>query len=417
MTDAASRTDATPPPDLGAFETLVGPLGADRFFAEHFRRRPVHVRNGAALAEAAFSWAELDRLINQSSIWTADCLRLVLNGKVIPGEQFCAPVPGRHGGAVAQPVAEKLRALLAQGATMVLEDVDALTPAWRRISAALEAATGGKVQGNLYVSRAGHQGFGAHFDTHDVFALHLAGEKTWQVYDGRIDRPIPHPAFQNLDSAFHERHRGRPLMEVTMRPGDLLYLPRGQYHDALASTDGAIHLALGVNAPVGLDALARLFDRAAADSVLRDAPPRLAGPALQPDEGDAAVDAWLDRLADSAAAAMRDPEFRAAFKHFMQGYHWNRGGLSLPGDLQHRPEAWRLSVDDVTLVEQGGRTVLARGKQGVPVPPAFASATRWIVERGRFAESDLAAAFPELDDGRGAELIDTLRRMKLLKPD
>ena len=34
--------------------------------------------------------------------------------------------------------------------------------------------------------------------------------------------------------------------QVTLRPGDLLCIPRGQYHDALASQNGAIHVAFGL---------------------------------------------------------------------------------------------------------------------------------------------------------------------------
>jgi hypothetical protein len=417
-------TETAPPPtaptapgaavDLDRFDTLVGDFGTDRFFAEVFRRTPVHLKNGPALADAAFSWPELDRLINQSSIWSAECLRLVLEGKVIAADRFCTVVPGRLGGTVAQPVADKVRGFLAQGATMVLEDVDALTPAWRRIATALEAATGGKVQANLYVSRAGHQGFGAHFDTHDVFALHLAGEKTWQVYDGRIDRPIPHARFQNLGADFHDAHRGKPLMEAKMAPGDLLYLPRGQYHDALASTDGAVHLALGVNAPIGMDVLMRLFDHAVAEAAFRDAAPRLDGPGLTAEEGDAAVDRWIDHVADRAARAIRGPAVRGAVKQFLRDYHWQRGGPTLPDDLQRGPAAWRLAHDDVIVVDKGGQTLLARGGKGVPVPPALAAATRWIVETRRFTDAELAAAFPDLFDSDRSDLISQLRRMKLL---
>src|SRR3546814_12960582 len=36
---------------------------------------------------------------------------------------------------------------------------------------------------------------------------------------------------------------------IRMQPGDLLYIPRGRYHDALASENGALHIAFGVTLP------------------------------------------------------------------------------------------------------------------------------------------------------------------------
>ena len=47
--------------------------------------------------------------------------------------------------------------------------------------------------------------------------------------------------------------KGRVAEEILMRPGDLLYLPRGQFHDALASTDASIHVTLSCAEPNGLD--------------------------------------------------------------------------------------------------------------------------------------------------------------------
>ena len=38
-----------------------------------------------------------------------------------------------------------------------------------------------------------------------------------------------------------------------MTPGDLLYIPRGQYHDAIASSEASLHLTFGIVPLVGVD--------------------------------------------------------------------------------------------------------------------------------------------------------------------
>ena len=69
------------------------------------------------------------------------------------------------------------------------------------------APPGVKLQANLYLSSQKRQGFQVHFDTHDVFAVHVMGEKTWMVYEGHSASPIAHPLFENLPPNRHEKVR------------------------------------------------------------------------------------------------------------------------------------------------------------------------------------------------------------------
>ena len=92
------------------------------------------------------------------------------------------------------------------------------------------------------------------FDTHDVFALHCDGEKVWNIYEAFEDNPINHPIFK---SNVEERAKkaGKIIDKVVMKPGDILYIPRGKFHDALASKSGAIHIAFGINYMKPIDKL------------------------------------------------------------------------------------------------------------------------------------------------------------------
>ena len=81
----------------------------------------------------------------------------------------------------------------------------------------MEDALGGKVQGNLYLSSKRKQGFRVHYDTHDVFAVHVMGEKTWFVFEGRADAPIAHPMFKGLPPEHHEQAKGKLWREVRLQ--------------------------------------------------------------------------------------------------------------------------------------------------------------------------------------------------------
>jgi ribosomal protein L16 Arg81 hydroxylase len=61
--------------------------------------------------------------------------------------------------------------------------------------------------------------------------------------------------------------KGRVMMRARMRPGDLLYIPRGYYHDAVASNDASLHLTFSV-APLTGRAIFRLLEDKAVESKL-----------------------------------------------------------------------------------------------------------------------------------------------------
>lgn len=67
-----------------------------------------------------------------------------------------------------------------------------------------------------------------------------------------------------------ERRKGPPIAEVVMRPGDLLYIPRGFYHDALASTERSVHLTFGVQPLYGVAVLDMLREMAFSEPEMRE---------------------------------------------------------------------------------------------------------------------------------------------------
>jgi ribosomal protein L16 Arg81 hydroxylase len=78
-----------------------------------------------------------------------------------------------------------------------------------------------------------------HRDDADVLAVQLHGEKRWQVYGGPADG-----AWQP------EREEGDPgarTLDAVLRPGEVLYVPRGFAHAATAVGEGpSVHLSLTV---------------------------------------------------------------------------------------------------------------------------------------------------------------------------
>ena len=282
------------------FEELLAPVTPDEFFGEYYGRKPLHVPGAPDKFAAAMSWGDLNRILAVDAFWTKDNLRLYQDVAEIPAEDYCRSVPGL-GARVLRPDPDLVKARMSRGASLVLNSIDTLTPGIRSVADVLERTLLGYAQLNLYCSFAGHKAFDSHFDTHEVFALHAEGEKTWSVYEGRLDNPVRHPAFLDLTPEQHRRNRGGPMMEVRMTPGDLLYLPRGQYHDALASSGATLHLTFGVIPVRGIDLLELLEEEVVTDGLFRRDLPR-------PDAEGGADDLRerLAELGDRLARSMRD---------------------------------------------------------------------------------------------------------------
>ena len=91
------------------------------------------------------------------------------------------------------------------------------------------------------------------------FAFQAEGEKLWHVYDARADNPIaPMPPGDEAEK-FLVDSRGKLLFEAPMQPGDLLYSPRGQYHDAITGAEASLHITYWVKPATGLS-LFRLLE-------------------------------------------------------------------------------------------------------------------------------------------------------------
>ncbi len=321
-------TDVTHPArDMESFEALMAPADAAAFFEEIQGQRHLHVPGATDKFKNVLDWQDLETLINQAAIWTGRSMLLVLDNKQLPVSEYCRAGINRDGRQAMLADIGRVREWIRRGATVILNDIETLTPGLRAVANALETGPGGKVQANLYFSRGQRQGFGSHFDTHDVYAVHIAGEKTWNLYQSHFEAPVNHPLFKNLDDAFHAKARGQLAKAVTLKPGDLLYIPRGQYHDALAQSDASVHVAFSVVPVIGLDVLTALFDQAVREPLFRRDFPDIAR------DGDAAVANHLASLGAKLAALAAEPGFARRFVETMQGFRYPRSAVSLPEDI------------------------------------------------------------------------------------
>lgn len=99
---------------------------------------------------------------------------------------------------------------------------------------------------NVYLTPPGTQGFPLHYDDIDAFILQLEGKKKWRVYaplnrDALLPRNPP-------TTHFEPGSHGDPVLEIEIKPGDVLYIPRGVPHQAEACADEhSLHVTISTN--------------------------------------------------------------------------------------------------------------------------------------------------------------------------
>jgi ribosomal protein L16 Arg81 hydroxylase len=314
-----------------SLERLFDPVAPGDFFATHFGRRPLHIPGRADKFASVMSWDDLNRILGMD-VWDANTLHLVLDKQRVPPAAYSQTILNRNQRQVLQPDAGRVMDLLRRGASLVLNNIETLHPGALAVAETIGSRLGAKVSANLYCSWQQRPAFDSHYDRHDVFALHVVGEKIWRVYEGRLDNPVEHAAFYNIPQSECDRLKGRVAQEVTMRPGDLLYLPRGQFHDALASSAASIHVTFGCGQPTGLDWLTHLWERAVHDPRFRaDLPP--AGDAA----GEAALHAHVETLTQAVRDLALNPPGPAAAAAFRRGFGVKRHLFDLPNLIPKPP--------------------------------------------------------------------------------
>jgi lysine-specific demethylase/histidyl-hydroxylase NO66 len=389
--------------EFGAF---IAPLGSERFMADHFGQRPVHIPAPEGGRSPVVDWARLKALLAIRSHWSERNIDLVMNSRAVAREHYMDGAASLEGGSARLADPNKVGAFLSMGASLVANSVEQIAPEVRALTDMLARHFAWRAEANLYCSFGGIQAFASHYDPHEVFALHCEGEKVWRIYRNRADAPLTPILGDEAAQQVIDRIKGPVLMEVRMRPGDLLYIPRGYFHDALASSGASLHLTLGVILHSG-----RILFRLLEETALRDRAFRDYLPDGREGEG-APLRTRLAELGDRIAEIMRSPAFLAdvinsqakLVRHDRALYLPDRPALEAFARTERPAEIVR--GDDGASLRIGGGGDLALG--------ALAEEAEWILGQPAIVVQQLLARYPHRTDEALRALVETLARAGLV---
>ena len=211
----------------------------------------------------------VDELLSRRGLRTP-FVRVVRDGALVDASAWTAG--GGVGAEIGDQVDEgALSRLFADGATIVLQALHRTWPPIVDFAGFLMLELGHPVQVNAYVTPPASQGFAAHYDVHDVFVLQFAGEKRWIVHEPVFDVPLRSQDWtRHRDDVLATAER-EPALDIVLREGDALYLPRGWVHSAEAEEHVSGHLTVGIHVATRQALAQALLDSALDDVELRRA--------------------------------------------------------------------------------------------------------------------------------------------------
>lgn len=187
---------------------------------------------------------DLQTMLNDRVFRTPSDIRVMKDGRAVHPQEYSRPMRASNASVnlanESLVDADRVLELFDEGATVVFQGLIHHKRSIGERCSQLSKELFAKVNANAYLSAAASKG-ARHFDFHDVFMVQLQGTKRWQVNKPLIPHPTEQLAGQNDDV-------GEQLLDVVLKPGDVLYLPRGFWHECETGDNASLHLTISARA-------------------------------------------------------------------------------------------------------------------------------------------------------------------------
>jgi len=247
---------------------LLAPVRPKDFFSEHWERKPLYLSRGDThYYHSVLTNEDLEEIISSSDM-RYPAIQLARNGSYLAPEAYTRNI--KHGSEFFNGVPDlgQIQSEYRSGATVVLPALQRTWPPLRQLCVALEDEFSHPVHANAYLTPGGSPGFTPHYDAHEVFVLQIAGTKRWRVFEPPL--PLPHRTQSFSPTGYS---LPAPTLELELRPGDLLYLPRGFVHAANTLHGHSAHVTVGITVYTWVELIAELANAAKEMPTLREALP------------------------------------------------------------------------------------------------------------------------------------------------
>jgi hypothetical protein len=202
----------------------------------------------------------------------------------------------------------------------------------------------------------------------------------------------------------HDQQKGPVARRIVMRPGDVLYLPRGLYHDALATDTASLHISFGATYLAGFSGVGRLIQDLQREEFFRRKLPHF-------DDGEAFSD-YLTEVGRQVADRMADPAFHGRMRdHILRNLGDKITGNRLPDRGPDR--YYMVTRHEPRLVRRGPVWRLEFRKAQAEIAAGLVPVLQHILANEHFWISDLSTLSEEPEEAVHG-LLEELERLDVI---
>ncbi|MFD9466920.1 JmjC domain-containing protein [Streptomyces sp. NPDC060027] len=212
-----------------------------RFFSNYYGKIPFLRRGAVEKPKEVLSVQRLDAILREQVV-QASYITVVKNSRPLHSGAYSASVriDGQH--FADRVVPEKMARYIDGGATAIWRQVHLFCDSMRKSREIMAEKLGARSDTYAFVTPPGVHGLSTHDDPDDVFAVQLEGCKRWKIWRPQGNPRLPGKIYDLAEV----ENLGEPVMDVTLEPGDFLYIPRHAPHATLAGAATSLHVTVAV---------------------------------------------------------------------------------------------------------------------------------------------------------------------------
>ena len=353
---------------------LLGDFDRKRFFEDFFQKTSLHITGKHGRFDTLFNWDSLNVVLNSSPHPHPTVKFAEQNNQTKPIDYI------------------HMINLVQSGATLIVEDIDRYDANLGNFLSKFTEEMGENARFNLYLSQNETPGYGIHYDTHNFFILQLSGEKEWWVYPETVKNAL----FYQKKHVFKRPPEESVYFHDTLKPGDLLYVPRGHWHEAVARGGHSMHLTLAMFTKTGIDFLEWLVQEATDYEKLRsDLMPRNI---YSEKDIETHGSISVENLKREIKNILDEPDIFERFLQYRVGISKRRVPFSFPyhtlEKINDESKIWHRKPQIFSLYTKDRKIVLVCGSQEITFPVSMKEVLEYIFSKNAVSLKILQEKFP-----------------------
>lgn len=235
---------------ISSFKDILNPITVDQFLEEFWEKKLLILeRNNPDYYKSLFSIQKVDEVLDLSRP-KGGSIRVVKNQDPL--------LPTKYENLDGSLNLNQLYAAYADGYTIVINELNRFWNPVKEFCLNMSHTLSHHSRANMYLTPKNEKALLPHYDTHDVYVLQVYGEKNWILYDAPMETPL-----LNSQQPIFKREQLRNPREITLRAGDMMYMPRGLPHEAYTTDQSSLHITVGSYPAQWLDLLTKAIQQLA----------------------------------------------------------------------------------------------------------------------------------------------------------